>query len=92
MIALERAKGKEYGINKVNNCVFDGMSARQYLHLLFDFKVIVPGWGEYFVNVLLYLCWGGGGSVALPLTCCRVGHVHKCFRVFTSCPIGSPML
>ena len=58
------------------------------LYLLFDFKVVVPGRGEYFVNVLLYLCWGGGGSVALPLTRCRVGHVHKCFRDFPSFVFG----
>ena len=34
MIKLERAKGKEYGTNKVNNCVFDGMTAHQYFLIM----------------------------------------------------------
>lgn len=56
MIALERAKGKEYGINKVNNCVFDGMTAHQYFLIMGNIYEKIDGLVAYVENCSFAKC------------------------------------
>lgn len=56
MIALERAKGKEYGINKVNNCVFEGMSAHQYFLIMGNIHEKIDGLVAYVENCSFSKC------------------------------------